>query len=346
MISVMRPGVQPLLHVCGSFRVYYVIVVPLTDCKERHGKRIMATSVTSTRVTRNRLALVVGALAVLLGMGLIIPGGKGTPLPRVLDAGGSIGTLLVLALPAYLAGVFSLLSPCCLPILPAYFSFTFGAQRHRVVSMSIAFFLGLATTMVVLGASFSALGSLIFPYRDTVTRIGGIVVIGFGIMSLLGKGFSGMRLRERPAATLAGTYLYGLTFAFGWTACVGPIFGAILTALVATGLSVLSGAALAFIYALGIATPLTLIATFFGRMGRGSQAGKLLRGRGFSVCVGGRTLHLHTTSLISGAMLVVVGALLATGQLTWFTQRMASGAGARIALAIEGWLAAIFRLGS
>ena len=52
-------------------------------------------------------------------------------------------------------GVFSLLSPCCLPILPAYFSFTFGAQRHRVVAMSIAFFLGLATTIVVLGASYS-----------------------------------------------------------------------------------------------------------------------------------------------------------------------------------------------
>src|SRR5206468_3012743 len=72
--------------------------------------------------------------------------------------GGGFDTLLILALPAYLAGALSLLSPCCLPILPAYFSCTFGAQRHRVIAMSLAFFLGLATTMVVLGASFSALG--------------------------------------------------------------------------------------------------------------------------------------------------------------------------------------------
>ena len=211
--------------------------------------------------------------------------------------------------------------------------------------MSIAFFLGLATTMVVLGASFTALSALIFPYRETVTRFGGIAIIGFGAMLVLGKGFSGMRLRDRPAATLAGTYLDGLTFAFGWTACVGPILGAVLTALATTGLSVLAGATLAFIYALGLATPLTLIATFFGRVGRGTRVANVLRGRGLSLQVVGTTLHLHTTQLISGGMLIAVGAMLATGQLTWFTQRMASGAGARIALAIESWLAGIFRLG-
>ncbi len=120
-----------------------------------------------------------------------------------------------------------------------------------------------------------------------------------------------------PAATLPGTYLYGLTFAFGWTAYVGPILGAILTTLVTTGLSILSGALLVFIYAPGLATPLTLIATFFCRLRRGTHVGNVLRGRGFSLQVAGRTLHLHTTSIISGAMLVVVGFLLATGQLTW-----------------------------
>ena len=306
----------------------------------------MRTVTTSNNrgLTRWWLYLVVGALAVLLILGLIVPIGRGAPLQPVFARGG-FEMLLTLALPAYLAGVFSLLSPCCLPILPAYFSFTFGAQRHRVVSMSLAFFLGLATTMVVLGASFTALGALIFPYRDTVTRVGGLVIAGFGLMLLLGKGFSGMRLRERPAATLAGTYLYGLTFAFGWTACIGPILGAILTALATTGLSVLAGAVLAFIYALGLATPLTLLATFFGRVGRGTRAFKILRGRGFSLRVAGATLHLHTTQLLSGGMLILVGAMLASGQLTWFTRRMASGVGTRMALGIEGWLAGVFRLG-
>jgi cytochrome c-type biogenesis protein len=296
------------------------------------------------RNIRRWLALGVAGLALVLLLGLSIPSGGRTALQPALGSGG-IEMLLVLALPAYLAGVLSLLSPCCLPILPAYFSFTFGAHRSRVVAMSITFFLGLATTMVVLGASLTTIGALIFPYRDAITRIGGLVIIAFGLMSILGLGFSGMRLRERPTATLVGTYLYGLTFSFGWTACVGPILGAILTALVSTGLTVLSGALLAFIYALGLATPLTLLATFSGRFGRDTRIGRLLRGRGFSLAVAGRTLHLHTTSIMSGALFVLVGVLLASGQLTWFTQQMASGAGARLALALESWLAHLFRLG-
>jgi cytochrome c-type biogenesis protein len=299
----------------------------------------------SRGISRRWLAFGIGALAVLLGLGLLVPAGRGTPLQPALAQGGNVDTLLALALPAYLAGVFSLLSPCCLPILPAYFSFTFGAQRQRVVGMSIAFFLGLATTLVVLGASFSALGALVADYRELVTQVGGILIAGFGVMLLLGKGFSGLRMRDRPAATVAGTYLYGMTFALGWTPCVGPILGALLTALATTGLSVLAGATLAFIYALGIATPLTLIATFFGRIGRDSRLSHLLRGRGFELPLGGRTLYLHTTSLISGTMIIAVGLLLASGQLYWLTQSMATGAGARLAIGIEDWLAGIFRLG-
>lgn len=296
------------------------------------------------RSRRWLVPLIVGGLAALVILGLMLPAaGRGSLQPALSVA--SSGRLVALALPAYLAGVFSLLSPCCLPILPAYFSVTFGAQRHRVVAMSLTFFLGLATTMVVLGASFSALGALIFPYRDVVTQLGGLVIIAFGVMSVLGKGFRSLQLRERPTATLAGTYLYGLTFAFGWTACVGPILAAILTALVTTGLSVLSGALLAFIYALGLATPLTLLATFFGRVGRGTRVDNLLRGRGYSLHLWGRTLHVHTTSLISGAMLILVGTLLASGQLRVFTQQMASGTGTRFALAVESWLARIFQLG-
>ncbi len=305
------------------------------------------SSVTTPRrgTSRKLLALIVGALAVALIVGLLIPSSNGTRLQPALGMQSSLGAFIALAVPAYLAGIFSLISPCCLPILPAYFSFTFGAKRQRVVAMSIAFFLGLATTMVVLGASVTALGALIFPYRDLVTRIGGIVIVGFGIMLLFGKGFTGMQVTERPAATLAGTYLYGLTFAFGWSACVGPILGAILTALSTTGLSVLSGAMLAFIYALGLATPLTLIATFFGNLG-GSRAPAWLRGKGFSVNVGSRTLHLHTTQIVSGLMICVVGVLLANGQLAWFTQQASTGSAARLSLDIEQWLASWFRLGN
>jgi cytochrome c-type biogenesis protein len=114
---------------------------------------------------------------------------------------------------------------------------------------------------------------------------------------------------------------------------------------VASGLSVLAGAALTFLYALGLATPLVLLATFFGRVGHGSRLGTILRGRGFSVAVGGRTLHLHTTSMISGVLLIDVGAMLATGQLTWLTRQWAGGVGGKIAWSLESWLSSVFHLG-
>lgn len=281
----------------------------------------------------------VGLLVMLVVLGLTLPERSSMPGP---SAGTSLAVFLTLALPAYLVGMLSLLSPCCLPILPAYFSFTFGAQRQRVVAMTLTFFLGLATTMVILGASFTALGSLIGPYRTTMTRLGGGVIIGFGLMSVLGKGFSGIYFRDRPAATLMGTYVYGLTFAFGWTACMGPILGAILTTLATTGVSVLAGALLALVYALGLATPLILIATFFRRVGHGTQVWTWLRGRGVSLRIRRWTIDLHTTSVISGLLVMAVGVLLATGHLTWLTQQAAGRGASGMSLTIERWLAEVF----
>src|SRR5512142_688845 len=140
------------------------------------------------------VALLVGVVGVLslrdAGAEAAIPNGQ--------------SSLLILAPAAFLAGIFSFLSPCTLPILPAYFAFTFQARRDRVVLMTIAFFLGLATTMVVLGATTTALSQLLFQYLPTITVIGGLVVIGFGIMSVLGKGFAGAQLLDRPTASVTG----------------------------------------------------------------------------------------------------------------------------------------------
>ncbi len=233
--------------------------------------------------------------------------------------GGS--SVLVLAIPAFLAGVLSFLSPCTLPILPAYFAFTFQTRKQHIVLMSLAFFLGLATTLTLIGASATALSGLIFKNKEALTFWGGLVVIGFGVMSMLGKGFAGPQIQERPVATLAGSYLFGATFALGWTACVGPILGALLTLLAATGgVAILQGAVLAFIYALGLGLPLILLATFFSRLGKGSRFWQVLRGRGFTLRLAGQELHMHTTSIASGLLMVVMGLLLATGQLEAVSQ--------------------------
>ena len=230
------------------------------------------------------------------------------------------GSLLVLALPAFLAGMLSFLSPCCLPILPAYFAFTFQARRERVVPMTVAFFLGLATTMVVLGATASALSQILFQNLRHVTLAGGLLVIAFGIMSLLGKGFAGFQILDRPDASIAGSYMYGATFALGWTACVGPILGALLTMLATQGGAVLQGAVLAFIYALGLGAPLILGASLLSRLGPQSRVWRLMRGRGFSLNLGFTVVHTHTASIASGLLLIMVGLLLASGQLAVFSR--------------------------
>ncbi|HEU5088846.1 MAG TPA: cytochrome c biogenesis protein CcdA, partial [Roseiflexaceae bacterium] len=238
-----------------------------------------------------RLFLIVGGfvlLAIVLTILSVGVGANAAGLP-----GG--GSMLILAPAAFLAGVLSFLSPCTLPILPAYFAWTFQSQRERVVTSTVAFFLGLATTMVLLGASATALSKVLFRNLDTITLVGGFVIIVFGVLSLLGKGFEGMKILQRPTASLAGSYVYGATFALGWTSCVGPILGALLTMLATQGFAVLQGAVLAFIYALGLGTPLIVVAGLFSRLGSGSRFWGWMKGRGVEVNLGFTTLYLHTT---------------------------------------------------
>jgi cytochrome c-type biogenesis protein len=260
----------------------------------------------------------IGALAVVLAVLALNNGGEVSYLTGSNNAMG-------LALPVFLTGLLSFLSPCTLPILPAYFAVTFQAQRRDIFFMSLAFFLGLATTLTLLGGAVSALSGLLFAGREYLQLVGGLVIIVFGVLGMFGKGFAGVQIAERPTATLGGSYLYGATFALGWTACAGPLFGTFMTMLVATGnVAVLQGAVLAFIYAVGLGLPLIVVATFFNRLGRGSHFWKVISGAGFEVNLFGRRTFLHTTSVVGGLLMIVIGVLLATGRLEAITQ-MASG---------------------
>jgi cytochrome c-type biogenesis protein len=258
---------------------------------------------------------VVGGLVLLLVAALALGGGQAPTVSPLREV-----NLLVLIPAAFVAGVLSLLSPCTLPLLPAYFAFSVRASKQNVTLMTVAFFLGLATTLTLLGASATALSRLVFQNLQQLTLVGGVAIMGFGVMSLLGKGFAGPQLQERPGATLLGSYLYGATFALGWTACVGPILGAILTLLATQGGAIAQGALLAFVYALGLGAPLILVATFFSRVGHGTRFWQVLKGRGFEVRLGKVEVHLHTTSVLSGLLLIGMGYLLASGQLTLITQ--------------------------
>lgn len=263
-------------------------------------------------ITKRTLVLMVVLVG---GITLLILGISVSSTEQTLGA-----SMLALIPAAFLSGVLSFLSPCSLPILPAYFAYSFQSSKKNLVVMTLAFFAGLATTMTVLGASVTAVGRLLVRNISGLEIIGGAVIILFGVLSILGKGPAGVQFQDGPSRTVGGSYIYGATFAIGWTACIGPILGAILTLLATQGAGIMQGALLSFVYTLGLGMPLILISTWFSRLGNGSPFWKFVRGKGVSVQVFGRELSFHTTTLISGLLLMGMGILLMTGTLNRLTQ--------------------------
>ena len=188
---------------------------------------------------------------------------------------GSVGVVV-----AFSAGLFSFLSPCVLPLFPSYVSFITGmsvsdltadltgAARRRVMLHALAFVLGFSLVFVGLGASFSAAGQFLLDYRDLIRRIGGALIVVFGlyIAGVLRIGVLGrtaqLQVREKPAGYL-GSLAVGITFAIGWTPCVGPILGAILS-LAGTAETVQRGIGLLIAYSAGLGVPFLLSALALG----------------------------------------------------------------------------------
>ena len=189
--------------------------------------------------------------------------------------GASLGVVV-----AFSAGLFSFLSPCVLPLFPSYLSFITGmsvadlshdltaAARRRVLLHAITFVLGFSLVFVALGASFSAAGQMLFQYRDWIRRLGGLLIIVFGlyIAGLLNIGIFARtqqwQIREKPAGFI-GSFLVGVTFAIGWTPCVGPILGAILS-LAGTADTVQRGVGLLIAYSAGLGVPFLISALALG----------------------------------------------------------------------------------
>jgi cytochrome c-type biogenesis protein len=189
---------------------------------------------------------------------------------------------IVLAVLSFLAGILSFVSPCTLPVLTAYFAFAFQSDRSKIASNTLAFMLGLATTFSLFGAAGFFLGRYLLQNQQVILLVGGAVIILFGVLSLLGGGFGGSSQFENQTRStdMRGSFLFGLTFAVGWSSCVGPILGSVLT-LAAQTSSVWRGMMLLFIYTLGLGLPLLVVSTLFGRMSRKSTFWRLLKGRGW-----------------------------------------------------------------
>jgi cytochrome c-type biogenesis protein len=180
-------------------------------------------------------------------------------------------------------------------------------QRLAVLGLSATFVLGFSSVFVALGASASAVGRLLMAYRYEASYLAGAVIIVFGLhmMGLLRISWMNRDLRIMapiPGGRPVGAFLLGTAFAFGWTPCIGPILGAILT-ISATTLGVSDGAALLSIYSMGLAVPFLLVAAFTDRFM--ANAGRIR-----SI---GRPLQV-----IAGSMLILIGVLMMTGYLFSF----------------------------
>ncbi len=221
-------------------------------------------------------------------------------------------------LTAFVGGIISFLSPCVLPLVPPYLAYLGGTTLDRIsgedvevdprlarhVLISACFFvLGLATVFVALGMTASALGQMLLQNKILLAQISGgiIIVLGLHFLHVLRLPFLDREVRfDGPAkAGSHGTsYVIGIAFAFGWTPCIGPILGAIL-ALAAQEETILSGTTLLAVYSLGLGVPFLIAAAFIGPFLRWARAFRR---------------HMGLVEKVMGALLVVVGLMMITGQ--------------------------------
>ncbi|CAL9510114.1 cytochrome c biogenesis CcdA family protein [Streptomyces sp. enrichment culture] len=205
---------------------------------------------------------------------------------------------------AFLGGLLALLSPCSALLLPAFFAYSIDSAG-RLIARTGTFYLGLATTLVPLGAAGSFAGRLFYGHRDLLVTVGGWLIIALGVAQIVGLGFAPRRLAEasgriRPTTALS---VYALGAVYGLAGfCAGPILGSVLTVAAVHGNPVYGGVLLA-VYALGMAVPLFVLALLWDRFDLGRR--RWLRGRELRL---GR-LRLHTTSLLSGLFFVLLGVL-------------------------------------
>lgn len=212
---------------------------------------------------------------------------------------------------AFIGGLVTIVAPCASMLLPAFFAYAFSS-RTTMASRTLVFVLGLMVGLVPLGVAAGSIGQLLMEYRSTVTLIAGIIIIILGIILALALPFPQLRLPSSrrtgsQSATGPAVFVLGLTYGLAGAGCTGPILGIVLLVAGNTG-SMLHGSVVMAFYALGMATPVVLLAFLWDAFDIGSK--------GFLKPKPIKVFGRYTTvgSLISGALFVILGiALIVTG---------------------------------
>lgn len=213
---------------------------------------------------------------------------------------------------AFSAGLLSFLSPCVLPLIPSYVTFITGLSlddvqnaRRTALIHGVLFVLGFTLIFLALGAGATVLGRTLLQHRDWISRIGGAIIIVFGLylLGILNIGFLSREARfhvaDKPVGYF-GTVFVGIAFGAGWTPCLGPILGSILL-YTSSQADFARGMWLLLAYSMGLAVPFLLSAiaierfsSFFQRMKR----------------------QMVWVSRVSGIVLVIIGVLMVTNYFT------------------------------
>jgi len=223
---------------------------------------------------------------------------------------------LPLPIAAFLAGLVSFLSPCVLPLVPGYVSLISGAGVEqlkvpesrllsKVMLNSIGFILGFSVVFITLGAISTEVGQLLARYKSLLAQVAGVVIILFGLhltgVFKIKALYTDARLHQiKGGSTPWGAFVIGFAFAFGWTPCVGPILGVILTFAAAQD-SVAKGILLLAVYSMGLAVPFLLTSLGIER---------------FLKFYSRFRMHMHGLEVASGGLLIVLGILLVIGRFT------------------------------
>jgi cytochrome c-type biogenesis protein len=223
---------------------------------------------------------------------------------------------------AFLAGLASFVTPCVLPLVPGYLALVSGVSvaelragdtvdTGHVLRSTLLFAAGFTLVFVALGASASALGSLVNDYGDVLDRVAGIlvVVMGLFVAGLVSPQVLQVERRFHVPVSRLGAVappLMGMAFAFGWTPCIGPILGAVLTQAESEA-TLGRGVTLLFAYSFGLAVPFVYAGLAFGRM---TSVFSFVR------------RHFRAINVVSGLALMLFGLLLVTDNVTWLSRQL------------------------